>query len=143
MGATPAQRLLAQGAPITLADGREARVRFDFRALVLVEEQFGSIVAMAQRLNDPKDKKYSFFAKALACALHREDGLDEDALIDLLDPAQMSDYDEALQIAWEQAFPKPAESDPNPDGETTDSPGSSTTTAPPSASVAAMASSGP
>ena len=137
-----AQRLYAEGAPFKLADGREVRARFDMRTLMLVEEQFGSTVAMAQRLNDPQEKKYTWFTKALACALHHEDGIDEDTLVDLLDPRDMKTYDEALTSAWEQAFPEPkAGADPNLNGEK-NSPGSSTTTPPQSASPVQTVSSG-
>ena len=139
--ATQGTRLLAQGAPLTLTDGRTVNVRYDMRALVLIEQHFGSTTAMAVELSDPTGKKFTALIHALACGLTHE-GLDYDALLDLLHPSQVEEYDQAMEAAWDEAFPPAEEPDPNLAGETQSSPGSDGIGTPPSTSVAAMASSG-
>lgn len=119
--ATQGTRLLAQGAPLTLTDGRTVHVRYDMRALVLIEQHFGSTTHMAVQLSDPAGKKFTALVHALACGLTRE-GLDYDALLDLLHPSDVDSYDEAMEAAWNEAFPESddesaGEPDPNPRGE--------------------------
>lgn len=138
--ATTGQRLLAQGAPLTLTDGRMVNVRYDMRALVLIEQHFGSTTAMAVELSDPTGRKFTALVHALACGLTHE-GLDYDALLDLLHPSQVDAYDEAMEKAWDEAFPPAEEPDPNLSGEA-NSPGSVGTETPRSTSDAPMVSSG-
>ena len=123
--ATQGTRLLAQGAPLTLTDGRTVHVRFGMRALAQIEQHFGSITHMTVELNKPSGKKFTAAVHVLAAGLGHEDGLDYDTLLDLLHPAQMDAYDQALEAAWDEAFPPDEkESDPNPQGEE-NSPGAS------------------
>lgn len=137
MAASQAERLLAQGAPLTLTDGREVRVRFDMRALVLAEKEFGSIEGMAQALN-ADDVKFTTYVRVLECALSRD--VSHDELLDVL-PTDMVALDRVIADAFEEAFPSAKASDPNLPGEE-NSPGLNGSTPPQSPLAAAMISGG-
>ncbi len=140
-------RLLAEGAPITLAGGRVVRLRYTMRSLKAFEDSFGSVAA-AQRLlvglfTGENPKTIGTLVPILAAGLNHE-GLSEDDLFDspILERNKFGEYLAAVSDALEQSFVK-ASPGKEQAGETTPSPGTPTTTSPPSASVEATNSSGP
>lgn len=140
---TDAKRLLGEGVPLVLADGEKRQVRFTFRSLAMLEEEFGSVgAALASIGGDATKPQYGPIARVLAAAL-ADDGLSKDDVLGLLVPSDAAQYVVAISEAFDQAFPDTTGSAANPPkGETTSSPGTTGTTSPPSPSAEGQASSG-
>jgi hypothetical protein len=104
-----AQRIAARGRPITLADGRTARLRFSLRSLARLEEDFGSLGAVAEVLNAGVGAagEAAVVGPLLrlmhAGLIHERLSLDE--LDDLLEPSRLRDYSEATAAAFREAMP--------------------------------------
>jgi hypothetical protein len=105
---THAQRLQAKGHPITLADGREIRVRFGMGALVAIEERFGSLKAVEEQLKSLDVNARVFgpildllMAGIIHTGITREELLNDE----LLDPEQLTEYAQAVGRAFAEAFP--------------------------------------
>lgn len=145
MSITDADRLVAAGRPITLADGSIVRLRFGFRGLLALEESFGSLTAVEEILSqvaEGKGKLLDPLVRLLAAGLVSE-GLGFDAVADRLDIARLESYVEALVVALEEALPaakvgKGATAVVPTNG----SLGPTSTTSPPSGSIEATTSSG-
>lgn len=107
---TDAQRIAAAGYPITLTDGRRARVRFGLRALKLLEERYGSLVGIAESLREMVGDDADH-AKMIAPTwdlleaglLHLR--LEPEDLDALLDPNRLAEYTEAVARAFREAMP--------------------------------------
>lgn len=114
---TDAARLAAAGVPLTLANGRTVNLRYGFRGLVALEDEFGGIAAVETAISgDMTGPALRPLAKALACGLGGEhDGqgqpLTAERLVndELLTPLAIKDYAEAFRAALQQAFPPAAD----------------------------------
>lgn len=107
-GTTDAQRLRAKGAPITLADGSEVRVRFGMAGILALEEYFGSITAVEEQMIalDANREVFTFMTKVIAAGLtHSGHSLASLLAEDLLDPDRVWEYAEAAGLAFREAFP--------------------------------------
>lgn len=104
---TEARQLRAQGVPITLLDGREVRLIFDVEAIAEIEDNFGSLEGMQDKLNEimKHGVKAQFFKPLLqmmrAALLH-----DPSASDAKFDSAVVGDYFNAVMKAVELHFPK-------------------------------------
>jgi len=98
-----AARLLADGKPVTLADGTTVNVRFDFEAMMRVEAAYGSTLAFA------KDLDARVAGKGFAAVLTGLQAAVKDRAIttDDLHPSDVFAYREALVAAWLEAMPEP------------------------------------
>lgn len=122
-------RLLAEGVPVELIDGRTLRLRFDFRALKKVEDRLGSLSALTAAIARGTSARW-FEAVHVAMAAGLEHaGVTYDELESLLDTRQSFAYRDAIDEALAQAFPRP-----DPSGKasvpTSDSPGETSTAQP-------------
>lgn len=151
MTTTEAARIAAAGVPLVLANGRTVNLRFGFRGLVALEDEFGGIAAVEHAISgDMTSATLRPLAKALACGLGGEhDGagapLTADRLIndELLAPTDLKSYADAFQAALTQAFPPPAAAAEESGTATAeDSRGATGTTSAPSPSDAPTPSSG-
>lgn len=113
---TPAPtRLAAPGVPLDLTDGRTVHVRFGMRALMRLEDRFGSLQGVARVFQAAQSGEGTAVVGSavaiLACGLQGEhDGsgaplTDPERLADLLDPLRLQDYVTAAGEALTQAFP--------------------------------------
>lgn len=102
-------RLLAAGAPITLIDGREVRLRYGMRAMKNLEDELGSIEAVHEAVNGT-GKKFGPLVTVIYCGLSHEQ-IEQDDLFDLLDTRRLEEYSEAIGAAFHEAFPA-AQQDP-------------------------------
>lgn len=145
-------RLAARGVVIPLADGSTTRLRYGFRALKELEDRFGSVVGLQtamQGIMEAMDeggggaKAFGPILDLIVPGLLHNRGVTEDEWLDLLDPAHLAEYVDALKAAMEQAFPASAAGLGNVPGPTPGpGPGLSGTTSPPAATDALTASSG-
>lgn len=120
---TPARRLRATGHPITLTDGRTVQVRYGMASIVELEDRFGSLGGVQDAMNalDAGAKVFGSMMDLLACGLLYAGlvptaagelptvGQVRQVLLahDLVDPADLTDYMEALGRAFTEAFPDP------------------------------------
>ncbi len=147
---TDSDRLLAQGAVVHLTDGREVPLRYNMRALKMLEDRFGTIegVNTAIPVDDegrPTGKVFGPMLDLLIPGLLHT-GLSEDELIDLLDPKRLDEYGTALGAAMAEAFPAPKSAQGNgagPAGVANGSPGPSSTGPQPVTTAVPTESSGP
>lgn len=119
-------QLLAQGATVTLSDGREYRIVFDFEAAIQVEEELGSLGVLLDALlasGFRRARLRPIRAGLLAMLSHysADDAPDESLRgrtpaewSALMEFAAVEDYTAALLIAWSQAMPKPARGEAEP-----------------------------
>lgn len=119
MTTTTGQQIAAAGAPLTLPNTHPVRVRFSFRALMQLEQQFGGL-GNIQTAMDGSGVTLGPLLQMLAAGLLREhDGagapLTYDRLADLLDDAAPADVQtflaaagEAVGVALVEAFPTAA-----------------------------------
>lgn len=137
-------RLLAEGIPLDLANGRAVKVRYSLRSLKVFEDVYGSVGVVQELLaglfTGENKKTVSTVVPVLAIGLAHE-GIAEDELYDLLDIGEIPTYLNAIASALEQAFPPPSTGG-KAEGEAP-SPGATSTTPPPGASDATTNSSGP
>lgn len=98
-----ADRLLAEGVPLTLTDGREVYLRYGMRALKMLEDKFGSL-EVAQNALGGGGKMIGPLMDLLSAGLAHE-GISADELLDLVDPYSLEKYTELLIAAFDQAFP--------------------------------------
>lgn len=141
---TDADRLAADGIPITLADGIH-HLRFTMRGLKMLEDSFDGIDNVTKFLAGTNRRRFGPLADMLAAGLVH-DGITADAVLDLAPPQRYTEYLSAAIDALDVAFPSPAEEEAEPrpkDPATNGSTGEASTTSPPSSSAAAMATSGP
>lgn len=131
-------KIAAQGAKLTLTDGRVVAVRFGMRELSRLEDTFGSMQGVQAALTDAP---FGSLVKALAIGTQRE-GVTLDALWDLLEPAMYVEYGRIIDAALSEAFPDEAGSGNDQADPTSASPGGTTTTSPSSSSAAPSGSSG-
>jgi hypothetical protein len=126
-----AARLLADGTPVTLADGTTVPVRFDFEAMLRLESTYGSIFAFAKDL----DARHN--GKGFAAVLAGLQAGVKDRPIEPADlhPAAVLEYRDAVVAAYLEAMPKPEEAG-KAAGRTEGGTGSGSTTSAPSGSAA-------
>jgi hypothetical protein len=156
MTATDAERIAAEGVPLTLRDGRSVHLRYSMRSLFEMEKRWGAIDNATTALNDllpdadgekAKNRKpVSTVVPLLALGLVHE-GITEDDLLDqpLLHLHELANgYLDVIAEALNQAFPSPERPGKGvaAAGNGTAPTGPASTTPPPSALVAASASSG-
>ncbi len=143
-------QLAARGRPLPLLNGSTLTLRYDFSALLAIEERFGGIGIMQERMSDRglRGPVLTTTLELLVCGLRHTPGPNGvpwtvERLAPLLDPARIGEYSEAAGAALAEAFPTTA---PTPTTTTADgngaSPGTTGTTSAPSSSDAAMSSSG-
>lgn len=134
---TDRERLTAPGRPIILADGSEHIIRFDFRAVSLLEEQFGSLAEFTTALNqrddagNPTGPILTVIRKAIAAALDR-DGITYEQLGELLEIPRRFEYLDSVIGAYNQAFAS-ADSAGKASAAANPSRGGASTSTPPSA----------
>lgn len=144
--ATDAERVIAEGVPLTLADGTEVRLRFGMRALKRLDtayggfERFGEVLSAHDTLTDMAP---DLFAAITAASV--SNGVTPEQL-EAHDPTprDLKRYRDAVFAALEQSFPERAPGEPGADPPTAQaeaSPGPGSTTSPPSGSDAATPSS--
>lgn len=135
-------RLLADGVKVTLGDGQEYEFRFGFKALLRVEDEFGSLQAFLDVIQDPDfaQRRLNPIYTGLLCALTHY-GRPDSEWAALFDFRQMQAYLTAISQAFRQAMPEPQPGEAAAPAETA-SPGASSTTVPPSVGAAQMVSSG-
>lgn len=150
MPVSDAARIAGQGEKITLADGRTLRVRYPMKAMLAIEERWGSINAIQALVGiDEKGaavgKVFGPLIDLLEIGLAHEN-LGRDELLDLTDPAQLNSYWEAVGRALHQALPDAGEAAARGNGQgeltTSSSPGPTFTTPPPSPSAGPTPNSG-
>lgn len=131
-------RLLAEGIPLVLADGRSVALRYTMRSLKVIEDAYGSLDAVDQAMGS---KRIGSLATILAAGLLHED-ISADALLDLLDTHHIDDYATAMGTALDQALPAPETAAAGKADRANASNGSTSTTSPPSAMAGMSAGSG-
>lgn len=139
MSATDSDRVLVAGVALVLTDGREVTLRYGMRSLKMLEDTFGTI-ADAQNALAAGGKAIGPLMELLAAGLVHE-AITADAMLDLVEPAKMVSYTDALVAAFELAFPAAGKAGA-PAGAQNGSTGACSTTSPPSPSGAATTSSG-
>jgi hypothetical protein len=143
-------RILAAGEPVRFDDGTVVHVKFDTRALKMIEDTFGSLGHMQDVLPDtdhPDRPLIDPVSRIVAIGLHRATKPDGTAYTpdDIIDGCgDFQALAEAMGAALNQALPKAKapEAPATPTNGTAVSPGLSSTSQPPSPLVAAMTSSG-
>lgn len=146
---TDADRLVAAGAPLTIA-GHDLHVRYTPRSLKMMEDKYGSIQAAGEQLQEiqqGKGKIVSFTFSILSMGLQHEsiDGVkvDENWLLDNGDVKQLRVYAEAAFEALAEALPdQPADPTPPAKNGTNGSTGHRTSGSRSRTSTAALPSSG-
>lgn len=142
---TDADRLLADGIPVTFSDGVH-HLRFTMRSLKMLEDTFGGVEAVGTYLAGVVDgsatKRVGPLMDLLAAGLAHEH-LTSDEVLDLAESFRFHAYLEACIDGINLAFPAASEDDQAgeaPAGES--STGAASTSSPPSAMAAATATSG-
>lgn len=158
---TPARRVRATGHPIILTDGQTVQVRYGMASIVELEDRFGSLggVQDAMASLNAGSKVFGSMMDLLACGLLYAGliptqpgelptvGQVRAVLLgrDLVDPADLKDYMEALGRAFTEAFPDPGSAEgkaPTTAPATPPAPGPIGGTTPPPSSDAPPQSSG-
>lgn len=132
-----ADRIRADGIPVTLADGSTLQLRFDFEALLTIERRLGSLTGLTKNLDSGLDGSVlEALLVAVAAAGHRS----EDELMPLLDSTQLAAYKTAVIEGLAVSFGRPGSGKESAPG--SGSPGPTSTTPPPSDSGGATTPSG-
>jgi len=133
-------RLLAKGTQVTLKDGSTQALVFDFEAIAMLEDRYGSLDAFVAILQGT-GKRFTAIKDAMVAALSHT-GMPADKIVKLLEFKQFQQYVEALSAAFNEGMPEatgqqqpPLATSPN------GSPGNGSTGQPPSSSDAATKSS--
>lgn len=149
MAPNEGDRILAAGVALTLADGRDVRVKYSMRSLKALEDTFGSIEAAHRALLGllgpaaTNRKIVGTIVPWLAAGLLHE-GIAEAALWDLVRIEDLGRYLDVVFAGVDEAFPPPASPGKGEGDEPVGaSSGDGSTTPPPDASGAATPSSGP
>lgn len=137
---TDSDRLLAEGSPLILSDGRTVHVRFTMRSLKALEDAFGDFDTVQKTLTSTTGAKVGPMIEVLAAGLIHE-GLTADDLYDLTSPGALQSYVAVISDALEQAFPDPTGEVPKV-GSADGSRGVTSTTSPPFATAAPTSISG-
>lgn len=107
------QQIIGDGIPITLVDGSVVRLKVSNRAMVKVDELFGSYFEMQSLLTKrAAGPLWATTTRAIWCLLQHEELWRNDVgkVLDSLDPnAALDDYQEAISEAFIQAFPQLAQ----------------------------------
>lgn len=115
MPATDSDRILAAGVPLTLADGREVRVRYSMRSLKEMEDRYGSLeepLRLVHGLFDGSTKRHiTTLVPMLAFGLLHEEGITEDGLYDLTDTTRRVEYLKVISDAIGEALPAPGKAE--------------------------------
>ena len=149
----PAHVLADRGVEIELLDGKSVTICYGFRSLMQLEDQYGSVNAAIELVQQGVDgKAFTSLAGILAAGLMHETtetGVlgDANVLADYLDPTKLEDYAEAMSEAFTRSFPSSddddeSESDESDPTVTTSSPGASGTSSHESASASVTTNSG-
>jgi hypothetical protein len=113
MSTSDSDRILAEGAPITLSDGRAVRLKYGMRALKRLEDTYGSTIAIDTAVQDVLNAKGKLLTTLstlmLAGLMHEpplngEGTLTEDAIEELFDLKRVGEYALAVSNAFQQAF---------------------------------------
>jgi hypothetical protein len=114
----PPAVLAQRGVPVTLVDGTILTLCYNFRSLLVIEDQFGTLQRALDSLDFVANKDAKAFAAInglMAAGLGHElvgdDGtpVTAEVLPDWIDPAQIVEYGKAIGQAITTAFPKAAE----------------------------------
>lgn len=137
--------LADRGVPLTLVDGHKVTLCFSFAALLLLEEEFGSVQGVIDKVSDTANAAaFTSILRVLACGLCHEHGPGGEDLADvhnlaaLADPGDLATYSDAIGEAFTKAFPHKDDDEAGAgDGEDADpnSPGASGTGSPASTSA--------
>lgn len=140
--ATDSDRLLGAGKTVVFIDGSTHTLRFGFRALKILEDDFGSVSGVGAALSN--NAVFGTIARVMAAGLAHEH-LSFDDLLDRLDPQRLADYTQSSIDALTEALPQvavdPTQKTPSQQV-TTVFPGLTSTTPLPFGLVAATTSSG-
>jgi hypothetical protein len=142
---TDRERIRAAGKELELADGRTVIVRFDFDALCRLEQDFGSLRAFSDAINEqdeagPTGAILTTTRRALAAALAGQ-GLGYSELGPLLDVERRFDYPSVVVAAYNEAL-APSDGPGKASAAKSGSHGETSTTPPPSPSDEPMPPSG-
>lgn len=118
------QQLVSEGRPITLASGEVVHLRITNRAMVKIEELFGSYAAFQLGMRAGAETPiWTSITKGVWCALQYDPEWRNDwaKVLDALDPARfLGEYQDALLDAILEAFPPtPAQPEEPPKAEPT------------------------
>lgn len=95
--------IAAPGVEITLINGSTSTIRYNFSAMIEIENKHGSINGLLEQLNaGDRGSLFSTLAHALWAGTARKMPLE--AFIDLLDPARLGQYTEAFSSALTQGL---------------------------------------
>lgn len=123
MTTTDADRLAAEGQPLSLADGRTVHVKYTLRSLRAIEKRWGSLRAVDTLIptddeGQPVGEIIDPLTELLACGLLHE-GISADDLLDLIHPAQIQAAFEVAAVALAEGMPAPTQQE---EGEPTGGP---------------------
>lgn len=97
-------QISAPGRKIILSNGNEITIRYGMSALIEIEREYGSVGALATKLQDKTGPVFTTLTHALWCGTNRK--LPLAAFSDLIDPARITEYSEAFGEAFNEAMPK-------------------------------------
>jgi hypothetical protein len=128
--ATEAKRVLALPAQVEIG-GSTQRLIFDYEALELIEDEFGSLSAAEDAVIRGYGSRLLKLVRVAFTGGLRHARMPPNVVLEMLQPPiheeQLRAYREAIREAWNTAFPQANESGKG-GGEASDSPGESTTT---------------
>lgn len=130
---TDADRIANDKATIELRDGNTYTLHYGFGGLRRIEEKFGSVRALLEKIEEGMgDGYYDAVFSALLYGLWKT-GITEEDLEDLIEPSDQERYAPALNAAILASFPHEAQEmirqhADEPETKKTSSPGPSTTT---------------
>jgi hypothetical protein len=99
-----AARVLARGTEITLKDGSTQALVFDFEAIAMLEDKYGSLDDFVAILQG-KGKRFTAIKDAMVAALAHT-GMAPDKIVKLLEFKQFQQYVEALGAAFAEGMPE-------------------------------------
>lgn len=96
---TDAQRLLARGVSVELANGASHEFRFTARTVARIENDYGSFDAFAAAMRAKP-------INSLAYVIHVTLGVSQDDAVDLIDTRRLNEFSAAMNAAINEAFPE-------------------------------------
>lgn len=100
-------QISAPGRKIILANGNEITIRYGMSALIEIEREYGSVGALATKLQDKNGPVFTTLTHAIWCGTNRK--LPLAAFMDLIDPSRTQEYSVAFGEAFKEAMPKGSE----------------------------------
>ena len=123
MAVTDADRVASVGLPVTLANGQELTLRFDFAALLTIEKRLGTFQGFLEALDDKKARgRIEAVAVGLAGAGH----VPYEEIEANYDIRETNTYRDALVQALAEGFGRPGEGKAPSQAKRSRGPGSTT-----------------